>query len=84
MENKANVQRKLVLRSKLNKVTTKIAIVATPVLLSSAAFAEEIVITPADFAITGLGVAAASVFAIKASPSMMMWGYRKILGFIGR
>lgn len=70
---------------KANRLGTKLAIVATPVLFSAAAFAaDESAIEIGTLAITGLASAAASVFAIKASPSLMMWGYRKILGFIGR
>lgn len=72
-------------RSLLNVATTKLAIVATPVVLASSAFAEDTnSIDVGSLGITGLAAAAATVFAIKAGPSLMMWGYRKMLGFIGR
>lgn len=70
---------------KANRLGTKLAIFATPFVLSAAAFANETNnIEVGSLALTGLGTAAAAVFTIKASPSLMMWGYRKILGFIGR
>lgn len=80
-----NKQRKETLRQKLNTATTRLAVVATPIILSSSAFAaEDNSIDIGTLGITGLTAAAATIFAVKAGPSMMMWGYRKILGFIGR
>lgn len=82
----SEVQKKRVIsRSKVNAATTKLAIVATPVVFSASAMAageNEIVL--GTLGIVGLSAGAATVFAIKAGPSLMMWGYRKILGFIGR
>lgn len=73
------------LRKKADTVGTKLAIIATPVIMSASAFAaDDNTIDIGTLAIQGLGIAAASIFAVKASPSLMMWGYRKILGFIGR
>ncbi|WP_312967889.1 hypothetical protein [Acinetobacter gerneri] len=73
---------KLTLRQKVNNVTTKIAVVATPIILATSAHAEDLDI--GDLSLGGLGVAAAGIFAIKAGPSLLMWGYRKILGFVSR
>ena len=85
METKPQKEQRLdALRQKLNTTGTKLAIVATPVILSSSAFAEDSTIDIGTLGLVGLTAAAASIFAIKASPSLMMWGYRKILGFIGR
>ncbi|MEB3755189.1 hypothetical protein I2F62_12840 [Acinetobacter sp. MD2(2019)] len=62
-----------------------VAVVALPVVLAASAHAaEDNAIDMGSLGVTGISVAAATVFAIKASPSLMMWGYRKILGFIGR
>ena len=73
------------LRQKLNHATNVAAIAAGTALVSVGTFAaEENTIDIGTLALTGLTGAAAAVFAIKASPSLMMWGYRKILGFIGR
>ena len=80
-----NNQRKKDLQSKVNRISTKLAIAATPLVLAVSAHAEETnSIDMGTLGITGLSVAAATVFSIKAGPSLMMWGYRKILGFIGR
>lgn len=72
------------LRQKFDRVVNTIALTAGTTLVSAAAFAEESNVDIGTLALTGVAGAAASVFAIKASPSLMMWGYRKILGFIGR
>lgn len=73
------------LRQKLNTTGTKLAIVATPVIMSATAFAaEDNTINIGTLGLLGLTASAAAIFTIKASPSLMMWGYRKILGFIGR
>ena len=71
------------LRQKLNHATNVAAVAAGTALVSVGAFAAD-EIDIGTLALTGLSGAAAAVFAIKASPSLMMWGYRKILGFIGR
>lgn len=74
------------LRQKFNRAVNTVAVTAGTTLVSVAAFAAEgdNTIDTGTLQILGLSAAAASVFAIKASPSLMMWGYRKILGFIGR
>jgi|GEM_PF-1160173 len=72
------------LRQKFDRAVNTVAVTAGTTLVSVAAFAEESTIDTGTLALTGLTAAAASIFAIKASPSLMMWGYRKILGFIGR
>ena len=79
-----NNQRKDTLRDKVNHATTVAAVAATPVLLASNVMAAEGDIDVSSLALGGLGAAAAAVFAIKAGPSLLMWGYRKILGFVGR
>jgi len=85
MSKEQNVQRKQDLRNKVNALATKAAVLATPVVFAAAAHAEESnSIDIGTLGMVGLTSAAATVFAIKASPSLMMWGYRKILGFIGR
>lgn len=86
METQAQKNERLeALRQKLNRTGTKLAIVATPVIMSATAFAaDDNTIDIGTLGLAGLTGAAAAVFAIKASPSLMMWGYRKILGFIGR
>lgn len=85
MSQAQNDQRKDSLRSKVETVATKAAIVATPVIMAASAHAaEDNTIDIGTLGITGLTAAAATIFAVKAGPSLMMWGYRKILGFIGR
>lgn len=85
MSQQQNQQRKKTLRSKVNTATTKLAIIATPFVMSASAMAaEDNSIDLGTLGLVGLTSGAATVFAIKASPSLMMWGYRKILGFIGR
>ena len=85
MSQQQNQQRKETLRSKVNTATTKLAIIATPVVMSASAMAaEDNAIELGALGLVGLSAGAATVFAIKAGPSLMMWGYRKILGFIGR
>lgn len=85
MSKKENAQRKESLRNKVNSIANKAAVVATPVVFAAAAHAEETnAIELGTLGLVGLSAGAATVFAIKAGPSLMMWGYRKILGFIGR
>ncbi|MEQ1117310.1 hypothetical protein [Acinetobacter junii] len=73
------------LRQKLNHATNVAAVAVGTAMASGITMAaEENTIDIGTLALTGLTGAAAAVFAIKASPSLMMWGYRKILGFIGR
>ena len=72
MSKKENAQRKESLRNKVNSIANKAAVVATNA------------IELGTLGLVGLSAGAATVFAIKAGPSLMMWGYRKILGFIGR
>ncbi|MFK8935545.1 hypothetical protein ACJBLB_14575 [Acinetobacter junii] len=73
------------LRQKLNHATNVAAVALGTAMASGITMAaEENTIEIGTLAITGITGAAAAVFAIKASPSLMMWGYRKILGFIGR
>jgi len=85
MSQAQNNQRKDSLRSQVNTATTKLVIVATPLVLSASAMAaEDNKIDIGTLGITGLTAAAATIFAVKSGPSLMMWGYRKILGFIGR
>ncbi|CAI3131196.1 hypothetical protein [Acinetobacter baumannii] len=79
-----NEQRKQTLRDKVNHASTVAAVVATPVIMATGAHAAEGDIDIGTLSLGGLGVAAAAVFAIKAGPSLLMWGYRKILGFVGR
>lgn len=80
-----NSEREEILRSKFNAATTKLAIVATPIVFSASAMAaDDNAIVLGSLSIVGLTAGAATVFGIKAGPSLMMWGYRKILGFIGR
>lgn len=83
MTQEQNVQRKQTLREKVNHASNVAAVAATPVLLASNAMAAEGDIDVTGLALGGLG-AAAAVFVIKAGPSLLMWGYRKILGFVGR
>ncbi|MBF7691717.1 hypothetical protein [Acinetobacter pollinis] len=79
------IKRKDTLRNKLNNATTKFAVVATPVIMATGAHAADgNSVDVSSLALTGLGAAAASVFVIKAGPSLLMWGYRKVLGFVGR
>lgn len=73
------------LRQKLNHATNVAAVAVGTAMASGITMAaDDNTIDIGTLAITGLTGAAAAVFAIKASPSLMMWGYRKILGFIGR
>ncbi|WP_151769431.1 hypothetical protein [Acinetobacter junii] len=73
------------LRQKLNHATNVAAVALGTAMASGITMAaQENTIEIGTLAITGITGAAAAVFAIKASPSLMMWGYRKILGFIGR
>lgn len=67
-------------RSRVNDTTTKLAVVATPVLMATGAHAEDIDV--GTLSVGGLAVAAAAVFAIKAGPALLMWGYGAILGFL--
>lgn len=84
MTQEQNVQRKQTLREKVNHASTVAAVAATPVLLASNAMAADGDIDVSGLALGGLGAAVAAVFVIKAGPSLLMWGYRKILGFVGR
>jgi hypothetical protein len=77
------VRKKMTGKEILDRVTTVAAIVAVPV-ITTVAHAEDATVDVGTLALSGLSASAAAVFAIKASPSLMMWGYRKILGFIGR
>lgn len=70
------------LRSRVNDTTTKLAVVATPVLMATGAHAADGDINVGTLAVGGLAVAAAAVFAIKAGPALLMWGYGAILGFL--
>ncbi|MCU4496794.1 hypothetical protein KTI55_09575 [Acinetobacter ursingii] len=74
------------LQHRVSQITNIAAATAVAVTLTTAARAagDDSSVDVGTLALTGLGASAASVFAIKASPSLMMWGYRKILGFIGR
>lgn len=74
------------LRQKLNHATNVAAVAVGSAMASGITLAAEgdNTIDIGTLALSGLTGAAAAVFAIKASPSLMMWGYRKILGFIGR
>ena len=73
------------LRQKLNHATNVAAVAVGTAMASGITMAaDENTIDIGTLALSGLTGAAAAVFAIKASPSLMMWGYRKILGFIGR
>ena len=73
------------LRQKLNHATNVAAVAVGTAMASGITMAaDENTIDIGTLALTGLTGSAAAVFAIKASPSLMMWGYRKILGFIGR
>ena len=73
------------LRQKLNHATNVAAVAVGTAMASGITMAaDENTIDIGNLALSGLTGAAAAVFAIKASPSLMMWGYRKILGFIGR
>ena len=72
-------------KQKVSTVTNRVVAVVLPLAATASAFAAEdnsVVVT--GLVLTGLGTAAASIFAIKSSPALMMWGYNKILGFIGR
>jgi hypothetical protein len=70
------------LRSRVNDATTKLAVVATPLIMATGAHAAEGDIDVGTLAVGGLAVAAAAVFAIKAGPALLMWGYSAILGFL--
>lgn len=73
------------LLKKSQDIATKFVVASTPLLvIASAHAADDNTITTGTLGVNGLPLAAASVFAVKAGPSLMMWGYRKILGFIGR
>jgi len=73
------------LRQKLNQATNIALVTAGTALVSVSTFAaDDNSIDLGTLGLTGLTGAAAAVFSIKAGPSLMMWGYRKILGFIGR
>lgn len=72
-------------KQKVSTLTNRVAAAVVPLAVTASAFAAEdnsVVVT--GLVLTGLGTAAASIFAIKSSPALMMWGYNKILGFIGR
>lgn len=58
-------------------------VAAGAVLVSAPAMAEDIAL-PASVGVAGLAAASAGVFAIKAAPQFIMWGYGKLLGFIRR
>lgn len=79
-----NDARKQDLRSKINHLTTVAAVSATPFLVAANANAADGDIDVSGLALGGLGAAAAAIFVIKAGPSLLMWGYRKILGFVGK
>lgn len=70
--------------SRVNHITTVVAVAVTPVFMSVAHAADDNTINVGSLGVVGLSSAAGTVFAIKSGPSLMMWGYRKILGFIGR
>ena len=85
MNKTQDLARKSDLRKKIDNASLKLAVIATPIVLATSAHADESnAIDMGTLGLTGLATAAATVFAIKASPSLMMWGYRKVLGFIGR
>ena len=71
-----------VLPSKINSATNKAAVVAVPLLVASASHANDIDV--GTLAVGGLVAAAAAVFAIKAGPALLMWGYNAIMGFLKR
>lgn len=79
-----NQKRKEDLRSKLNTFANRAAVIATPILFAAAAHAEDSSIDIGTLGLVGLASAASTVFAIKASPSLMMWGYSQILKFTNR
>ncbi|CAG68688.1 MULTISPECIES: hypothetical protein [Acinetobacter] len=89
MENQNNEQQvqyapKTKTQHRIDQLTNIAAVTSVAVLGATAAKAADGDVDIGTLAIGGLGAAAAGVFAIKATPSLMMWGYRKILGFIGR
>lgn len=71
---------------KVNHYTTVAAVAVTPLLIASTAMAadEGATLNVGTLALSGLSVAAATVFAIKATPKLLLWGYGQILGFIRR
>lgn len=72
------------LRNKVDTFTTKLAVVATPIILASSAHAADGDVDVGTLAIGGLAAGAAAIFAVKAGPSLLMWGYNTILGFLKR
>lgn len=84
MENQVQNQAQVpTLKQRFDRATTVASVAVLSLGASSLALADDITMPP-ELVVGGLGTAAAAVFAIKASPSLMMWGYRKLLGFIGR
>ncbi|MCY6411056.1 hypothetical protein QTA56_02750 [Acinetobacter sp. VNH17] len=81
---KQNEQRKQDLRSKVNDITTKVAVVATPLIMATGAHAADGDVDVGVLAIGGLAAGAAAIFAVKSAPSLLMWGYNQILGFLKR
>jgi len=77
-----NKAKKQDLRSRVNDSTTKLAVVATPLIMATGAHAADGDVDIGTLAVGGLAVAAAAVFAVKAGPSLLMWGYGAILGFL--
>ena len=84
MSNQQNEQRKQDLRTRVSDKTTKLAVVVTPMLMATGAHAADGDIDIGTLAVGGLAVAAAGIFAIKAGPALLMWGYGAILGFLKR
>lgn len=72
------------LRKKVDNATTKLAVVATPMIMATGAHAADGDVDIGTLAVGGLAVAAAAVFAVKAGPALLMWGYTQILSFLKR
>lgn len=68
----------------VNRATTVATVATGAALASGVTMAADGDIELGSVGVAGLAVAAAGVFAIKAAPKFLMWGYGQLLSFIKR
>ena len=66
----------------INRASTAAAVATGAVLMSSTVFAADETISLGAVGVGGLTTPVAGVFAIKAAPKFLMWGYGQLMGFI--
>lgn len=68
----------------VNRASTLAAVATGAALASGVTIAADETISLGAVGVAGLAVAAGGVFAIKAAPKFLMWGYGQLLSFIKR